>query len=109
MEVLAIFLLIIVLVILYPWLQQRREDALARRLESVRDPAEAAMMVDGALRQSRDEGSFLGNLRDRWLPTEMGFGRLSVRLNVGVSRQAVPPAARDRAERARRRAQSEQT
>lgn len=65
----AVLFLIVVLVVIQPIVQQQREDALARRLEVTHDPREATILLDGARRQSRDEGGFLEAMRDRVWPT----------------------------------------
>lgn len=65
MEILLIIVGIGFLIFGYSWLQDRREEAMARRLEGLRkDPTAAAGLIDAAISRSKVEADTLGKIRD---------------------------------------------
>ncbi len=54
--------LIGLLVVVYPWLQDRREEKLAEKLKNLHDSGEATALMDSAIAESRREGEFLHRL-----------------------------------------------
>jgi len=70
MELLALVgaLVLLIVVIAYPYIQDQRERAIAKRLENVHDPAVAASMLDEARQVSQQEtGFFQKILRYFWV------------------------------------------
>jgi|GEM_PF-5265084 len=61
-----LILLVIVLLVLRPLVQRQRERALAQRLQHTRDPVEAMLVVDTALRASQREGNWFTTLRESY-------------------------------------------
>jgi len=59
MFLIALIFLIVVLVFVYPYLQDRREADLAKRLEKLRESGAAASAVDAAIAASQRDADFL--------------------------------------------------
>lgn len=64
MFTLAIIGLIVLLVVVYPRIQERREAEAAERMEKLRDPAAASAEIDRLMATSRHEADFFSRLRD---------------------------------------------
>lgn len=62
----ALLLLLVVLLVLRPLAQRQRERALAERLKKTRDPMEAMIAVDTAMRASKREGRLMEKLRESY-------------------------------------------
>ena len=58
----SVLALIVVLVFVYPWMQDRREEQLAEKLKRLHDAGEANALIDGAIAESKREGEFLHKL-----------------------------------------------
>lgn len=66
MEIVAILLVIFIFLIAIPYAQKRRERALAERLKKTRNPIEAGLIVDDAIRTTQEEGDFFARLRQSY-------------------------------------------
>ena len=64
----AILFLVVVLLFVQPWIEEQRECKLAERLKGVKDPLEAQMMLDGAMRTRRSEIDFLTRIKETFFP-----------------------------------------
>jgi len=62
----ALLLLVVVLLVLRPLVQRQRERALAERLKKTRDPMEAMIAVDTAMRINKQEGDLMEKLRESY-------------------------------------------
>lgn len=62
----ALILLVVVLLVLRPLVQQQRERALADRLKQVHNPAEALATVDSEMNLNRLERGFIERLRESY-------------------------------------------
>jgi uncharacterized membrane protein len=58
----ALVTLIVLLVFVYPWVQEQRERDLAKRLEQTRDPHQAIMEADRISALHRHEANFFRKL-----------------------------------------------
>ncbi|MBC8141647.1 MAG: hypothetical protein H7Y38_09435 [Armatimonadetes bacterium] len=54
--------IIVLLLVVYPWLQDRREEKLAEKLRNLHDEGEANALMDSAISESRREGDFLRSI-----------------------------------------------
>lgn len=64
----AILFLVVVLLFLQPYIEEQRERKLAERLKGIKDPLEAQMMLDGAMRTRREEMDFLTRIKEVFFP-----------------------------------------
>lgn len=62
----AFLFLIFVLAVISPLVRKARERALAERLKNIRDPHEAMIAVDNAMRANRSDGDFFAKLRESY-------------------------------------------
>ncbi len=60
---LALLFLVFVILVARPLVQKRRENELAEKLKSIRHPAEAAALLDGAMQAGKDERDFFTRVR----------------------------------------------
>ncbi len=68
MLIAAILFLVVILLFLQPFIEEQRERKLAERLKGVKDPLEAQMLLDGAMRTRRDEIDFLTRIKEIFFP-----------------------------------------
>lgn len=54
--------LIVLLVVVYPWLQNRREEQLVEKLAASRNTDEASALIDTTIATSRHEADFFRRL-----------------------------------------------
>lgn len=54
--------IIVLLVVVYPWLQERREQKIAEKLKNLHDSGEVNALIDSAISESRREGDFLRSI-----------------------------------------------
>lgn len=62
MLIFLVIALIVLLVVVYPILQNRREKQLAEKLEATHSASEASALVDSAIRTTRGEEEFFRRL-----------------------------------------------
>lgn len=62
----SLLFIIIVLLALRPWMQQRRERAIAEELKKVHDPTEAGIIMDGLINTTRQESDWIEKLSRFW-------------------------------------------
>ena len=66
---LSLVALVVLLVVVYPRVQEQRERELVRRLEQEKDPAVAIIELDTVMRQHRHEAGFFRALVKYIWPT----------------------------------------
>ena len=69
---LSLVALVVLLVIVYPWIQEQRERGLTKRLEKNRDPTIAMIELDTVMRQQRHEAGFFRALMKYIWPSLFG-------------------------------------
>lgn len=63
----ALIFLVVVILVLRPIAQKQREKAIAERLKKTRDPIEAGLIMDNAIRTNRSEGNLFQRVADFFL------------------------------------------